>query len=312
MTALTHAVLGGNGITGTETIRALLRRGEAVTSVGRRPCTIDGTHSETADLRSPADASRVLAGKDVAYFTVGLPYSARVWAAEWPVILSNVIDAAVQHGTHLVYLDNVYAYGEVDAPMTEQTPLRPTSKKGQIRADAIRALETARTKRGLHVTVGRSADFYGPGATTSMINDFVIDRAAADKRCTWLFDAGLAHSLTYTPDIGEALAILGTDPVALNRTWHLPTAPALTGQEYVEMAAGSDARAKVMSLGTVRFGALFNSSARETLELVYQFAKPYVFDSSLFESTFSLAPTSAADGFAETLAAARNRNLTRS
>lgn len=131
--------------------------------------------------------------------------------------------------------------------MTEQTPVWPTSKKGRVRADAIRALETARDERGLQVTVGRSADFYGPGATTSMINGFVIGPVAAGKHCTWLLDADLPHSLTYTPDIGEALAILGTEAAARGRTWHPPTASALTGREYIELAAGDGARPKVMS-----------------------------------------------------------------
>lgn len=305
MTDLNHVVLGGNGVAGTETIKALVRRGEQVTSVGRRPSAIEGVGSVTADLMNAADASRVLLGKDVAYFTVGLRYSSRVWAAQWPVILRNVIDAAVEHGTHLVYLDNVYAYGEVDAPMTEQTPLRPTSRKGRTRADAVHALNAAADERGLHLTIGRSADFYGPGAATAAFNGFVIDPAAKGKACSWLLDASLPHSLTYTPDVGEALAILGTDPVGRGRTWHLTTAPPLTGQEYVELAGGQGSRAKVMSLATLRLGALFNSAARETLELAYQFSKPYIFDSSLFESTFNVGPTPISQGIEAALIEAR-------
>lgn len=305
MTTPSHVVLGGNGITGTETIKALLRRGQAVTSVGRRPSTLAGVHSQVADLRDPAEALDALAGHSTAYFTVGLPYSARIWATEWPAILRQVIDAAVQHGTRLIYLDNVYAYGEVAEPMTERTPLRPSSRKGRIRADAIQALQQAQDERGLAFTVARSADFYGPGATTSMVNGFVMNPAAAGRRCTWLLDAGLPHSLTYTPDIGEALAILGTTAADHGQTWHLPTAPALTGQEYVELAAGPGATAKVMSLATMRFGALFNASARETLELTYQFEKPYVFDSSRFETVFSMAPTPISEGIAATVKAAQ-------
>lgn len=294
-------MLGGNGVAGSETIKALLRRGEQVTSVGRRASSIHGVGSVTADLMNAAGASRALAGKDVAYFTVGLPYSSRVWAAQWPVIVRNVIDAAVEHGTHLIYLDNVYAYGEVAVPMTEQTPLRPTSKKGRIRADAVHALEAARKERGLQFTIGRSADFYGPGAATASFNGFVIEPAAKGKACSWLLDSSLPHSITYTPDIGEALAILGTDPAGRGRTWHLPTAAALTGQEYIELALGAGARAKVMSYGMLRFGALFNTAARETLELAYQFSKPYVFDSSLFESTFNVRPTPISQGIESTL-----------
>lgn len=151
MTTPSHVVLGGNGIAGTETVKALLRRGQAVTSVGRRPSTLAGVHSQVADLRDPAEALDALAGHSTAYFTVGLPYSARIWATEWPAILRQVIDAAVQHGTRLIYLDNVYAYGEVAEPMTERTPLRPSSRKGRVRADAIQALQQAQDARpGIH------------------------------------------------------------------------------------------------------------------------------------------------------------------
>ena len=32
------------------------------------------------------------------------------------------------NGTHLVYFDNVYAYGRIDAPMTESSPIQPSSR----------------------------------------------------------------------------------------------------------------------------------------------------------------------------------------
>jgi hypothetical protein len=37
----------------------------------------------------------------------------------------------------------------------------------------------------------------------------------------------------------------------------------------------------------------------------YQYTAPYLFDSTAFETTFGLAPTSSADGIAASLAAAR-------
>ena len=304
-TRTTHVVLGGNGVVGRETVRSLLARGEIATSVGRRPSAIGGAHSATADLLSAADVSRALRDADVAYLAAGLPYSARIWAEQWPVILRNTIDAAIEHGTHLVYLDNVYAYGRVNGPMTEQSPVNPGSKKGRVRAAALRTLDEAASTRGLAVTVGRSADFYGPGAATSVFNTFALDRIAAGGDGIWLFDADQPHSLTYTPDIGNALAILGTAAEARGRVWHLPTAPALTGRQYIELAAGPDARTRVMGRTTMRIGALFNRSARETLEMAYQYTAPYVLDSSAFEATFGVAATPAAEGIAAALAAAR-------
>jgi len=261
-TAPAHVVLGANGVAGRETVRALLERGITPAAVGR-------------------------------------PYSHRVWARDWPLVVGNTIDAAIAQGTRLVYLDNVYAYGGVDGPMTEQTPVRPTSKKGVVRASALRLLEEA-TARGLSVTIGRSADFYGPGATTSVFNGFALDKIAAGKPGTWLFDADLPHSLTYTPDIGDALAVLGTAPEAHGRTWHLPTAPALTGREYIELAGGTT---NVMGGGMMRVGAVFSSAARETLEMAYQYTAPYVFDSSAYETAFGVTATPVEQGIAVTLGA---------
>lgn len=300
----THVVLGGNGVVGRETVRALVERGEIPASVGRQPSTVRGAQSVSADLLDPVAVSRALRGADVAYLTVGLPYSARVWAEQWPIILGHAIDAAIENDTHLVYLDNVYAYGQVEGAMTEQTPIRPCSKKGRIRAAALRAIDEA-TSRGLQVTVGRSADFYGPGASTSVFNTFALDNIAAGKAGTWLFDADQPHSLAYTPDIGRALAILGTEPQARGRTWHLPTAPALTGRQYIELAAGPGARTAVMGLMTMRIGALFNPAAREALEMAYQSTAPYVVDSHAFEAAFGVTATPTSEGIAASLAAAR-------
>lgn len=195
----------------------------------------------------------------------------------------------------------VDAYGPVSGPTTEETPIRPTTKKGGIRADALAALMRAEDD-GLQVSVARSADFYGPGATTSMFNSMVLDAIAAGKRPTWMLNATLPHSMTYTPDIGTALAILGTDPRGFGGVWHVPTAPALTGQEYIALASKDGAAFTVMSKSTLRMGGLFIRVARESLELSYQNSEPYTFDSTKFESTLGVGPTPYSEGIASSLA----------
>ena len=298
-----HVVLGGNGVVGRETIASLVEQGHDVASVTRSAPTPAPSHATSivADLLDAASALRAVEGAEVAYLTVGLPYTTRVWRRDWPVIMQNTIDACVAHGTHLVYFDNVYAYGTTDAPMTESTPIRPSSRKGEVRAALLETLAAAARERGLVATVGRSADFYGPGASTSVFNTFAIDNVAAGKAPVWLFDAHQLHSMTYTPDIGRALAVLGTDERARGRTWHLPTAPALTGDDYLELATGGALAHKTLSAATMRLGGVFVSAARESLEMAYQYMAPYVFDSSAFESTFATAPTSYRDGIAAAL-----------
>lgn len=293
-----HAVLGGNGVIGRETISALLARGHAVSSVGRSTSVSAGATSVVADLLDAASVMNAVNGAQVAYLTVGVPYSTKVWRRDWPTIMQNAIDACLAHGTRLVYFDNVYAYGRTDAPMTESTPIRPSSKKGALRASLLATLDTAARERGLDYTIGRSADFYGPRASTSAFNTFALDNVAKGKAPVWLFDSHQPHSMTYTPDIGAALAVLGTDERARGRAWHLPTAPALTGGDYLELATDGKLAHRTMTAATVRVGALFVAEARESLEMAYQYTAPYVFDSSAFESTFGIAPTPYRDGIA--------------
>lgn len=297
----THVVVGGNGVIGRETIAALLTEGHSVSSVTRTDGASPGVTPIVADLRDRPSTLRALQGADVAYLTVGVPYSTKAWRRDWPAIVENTIDACLANGSHLVYFDNVYAYGRVDAPMTEATPIQPSSKKGALRASLLRMLDTAARERGLNYTVGRSADFYGPGASTSVFNNFVIDKVVDGKEPTWLFDASQPHSMTYTPDIGKALSVLGTDDRARGRTWHLPTAPALTGEEYLALATGGVLDHKTMSTATMRMGALFVPVARETLEMGYQYTAPYLFESCVFETTFGLAPTPYPEGIAASL-----------
>lgn len=302
-----HVVLGATGVAGRETVAALRADGRDVRTVSRSATGDTGASGAShvaADLRDRAATARALRGAEVAYLTAGLPYSTRVWRRDWPAVVTAAIDGCLAAGARLVYLDNVYAYGRVNAPMTESTPIRPSSRKGEIRAGLLRLLDAASTQRGLDVTIGRSADFYGPGATTSVFNMFAVDAVTVGKPPRWLFDATQPHSLTYTVDVGRGLAVLGTDERARGRTWHLPTAPALTGAEYLALAGGDAGHPRLMSAATMRFGAVFSSAARETLEMAYQFTAPYHFDSSAFERTFGIAPTPYADGVAASLAAA--------
>ncbi len=296
-----HAVLGANGTIGRETIAALRARGETVSAVARSVRESAGVTSVAADLRDEPSTVNALRGADVVYLTVGVPYSTKVWRRDWPLIMQNTIEACLAHDARLVYLDNVYAYGATDGPMTESTPIRPSSRKGAVRASLLRTLDAATRERGLDATVGRSADFYGPGASTSVFNALAIDKVAAGRSPVWLFDAHQPHSMTYTPDIGAALAVLGTDDRARGQVWHLPTGPALTGADYLELLTDGAVDPKAMSAATMRLGALFVGEVRETLEMAYQYTAPYVFDSSAFETTFGMAPTPYRDGIAAAL-----------
>ncbi|MEO9197270.1 MAG: NAD-dependent epimerase/dehydratase family protein, partial [Antricoccus sp.] len=200
-----HIILGGNGVTGRETHRALRERGITAFSVGRTPSPDLETSSVIADLLDSHATIEALRGASVAYLTAGLKYRARDWEIMWPQMLQNTVNACLANDTILVYLDNPYAFGRVSGPMTEMSEINPISRMGKVRADALEMLDETARSRGLVHIVGRSADFYGPGASTSVFNAYVLDKITAGKKPTWFYDATQLHSMTYTRDIGDAL-----------------------------------------------------------------------------------------------------------
>ena len=88
-----------------------------------------------------------VAGSDVAYLTMGLPYKASVWETQWPVVMRNTIDACRASGSKLVFFDNIYMYDRDHlSPMDEDTPVRPTTRKGAVRAKIADMLMEAAQK----------------------------------------------------------------------------------------------------------------------------------------------------------------------
>jgi nucleoside-diphosphate-sugar epimerase len=52
----------------------------------------------------------------------------------------------------------------------------------------------------------------------------------------------------------------------------------------------------------MRMAGLFAPGARETVEMLYEFEKPFVVDSSKFQRTFGMQPTSMREIIRQTLA----------
>lgn len=300
-----HTIFGINGANGPHIAAALRRRNISVRGVSRRTFAgNDWTHMQ-GDVMNPADVLAAVDGSEAVYLLVGIEYNKAVWRRTWPVIMENVITACRAHGSKLVFMDNVYPYGLVEGPMTEETPMRPCSEKGKIRMATDRMLLDAMDS-GLRACIARSADFYGPNCRTSGLNITVFDRYAAGKSATLLGRADKVHTYSYVPDLGPALAILGTDARADGQVWHLPTSSQpWTGADWARAAAtafGVPPKYQTMPTLMLRMIGLFNPLMWELAEMNYQFTHDYVFSSEKFERTFGLKPTPIEQGLAETVA----------
>ena len=159
----------------------------------------------------------------------------------------------------------------------------------------------------LEACIARCADFYGPHATNSLVHAIVLPPLSKGKPAQWLVDADQPHSLTYTPDCGRALPLLAEADDVWGQVWHLPTAaPPITAREFAAIAAaafGVEARVKALPRWMLRIAALFQKEVAESMEMLYQYDRPYFFDSSKFERRFGFTPTPYAIGIAETVRA---------
>lgn len=302
-----HVILGAGGAITHSLVPELIRNKERITLVSRSGRALSGTTPVAADATVYEDLLDVVPDGSVVYLLVGLPYDITVWRDMWPRVMDTAIRVCEERQCLLVFLDNVYMYGSVDGPMTEETPHRPTSKKGRVRAQIAEALIEAYESGRIRGIIARSADFYGPGAEKNGVpNVLIIDRMVQGKRPQWLADAKTVHSLTYTTDCGRALPLLAADERAHNQIWHLPTAhPPITMEQFAALCAEQlDVRPKVSVLGSLalRLGGLFDSTIRELPEMLYQNRSDYVFDSTKFERHFSFEPTSYEQGITETVA----------
>ena len=301
-----HTILGATGVIGIELARSLRSSGTPVRLVSRSPrATGPSDEAVAADLLDPDATDRAIAGSEVAYLVAGLQYDTAVWQEQWPRIMHNVIAACKRHATRLVFFDNVYAYGRVDGPMTEETPFNPVSRKGEVRARIATTLLEEVRRGDVQALIARAADFYGPGAALAMVNATVFDRLKQGKSPQWVGSPKRVHTFTYTPDAGAAVARLGRDPVAFGQTWHVPTSGELiTGEQFVRLAcelAGQPYRLQAAPSWLLRLMGIFNPVLRENQEMMYQFEHDYVFSSAKIERAYGLRATSYAEGIRQTL-----------
>lgn len=301
-----HVVLGATGGAGGAVVSELAGRGHRVRAVSRRPATglPEGVAQLAADAADPAQARAACQGATVVYHCVQPPYQR--WATEFPALTQSIADAAAGAGARLVYADNLYTYGPVDGPITEDLPALATTSKGRVRALMAERLLAAHRSGTLQVVIGRSSDYYGPGGANSVVGDILFGAAIEGKRARWLGRLEVPHSLNYLQDVARALITLGARPEALGEIWHLPAAEPVTGRGFVELigaALGRPIKVTATSRLALRLAGVFDPRARETTEMLYQWERPFVLDASKFQRAFGLVqPTPHHQAVAATVA----------
>jgi len=287
-----QTILGANGIIAIELAKELHSKFTTdIRLVSRNPKKVNETDQlVSADLMNEQETADAVAGSEIVYMTVGLPYDSKIWNRDWPIVMRNIINACKLHNAKMVFFDNVYMYGHVHGVMTEETPFNAVSIKGKVRGEISTMLLNEIKNEKLTAMICRAPEFYGPSNTQSGTNATIFENIKNGKKPQVLVKDSTLRTLIFTPDAGKATALLGNTPDAYNQTWHLPCdTHRKTTKEFIEIcskAYDQELKYTVLKKWMVKMAGLFHPMVKELVELLYQWDQDYIFDCSKFSKRF--------------------------
>lgn len=287
-----QTILGANGQIANELAKELRKNYTAdIRLASRSPRKVN-----ESDILSPANlldykqTASAVKGSDIAYLTVGLPMSTRLWQQEFPTIMRNVMNACIEHNAKLVFFDNTYMYPQSNIALTEETRFDPVGPKGRVRAQIANMLIDAVSRGELKAVICRAPEFYGPDKTRSITNSQVFENIKKGKKPKILLRDDTLRTLIWAPDASKATALIGNTPDAYNQTWHLPCDDnRLTYKAIVDHASticGRQISYKILSKYSLKMAGLFNKQVREILELLPRYEQDNIFVSDKFKKRF--------------------------
>lgn len=305
---ISHVVLGSGAI-GRAVTEQLILQGERVRVVNQSGVMDElpsGVELVKADLFDSAAVKAVCRGASVVYQAAQPVYTR--WPELFPPLQQSILDGLTGSSSRLVIADNMYLYGPCGSqPMTESTPALAVTKKGMTRRQmSLDALAAHRAGR-VRVAIGRGSDYFGPwGRNSAVMGQRTFYPLLTGRPAQLLGNPELPHTVTYVRDFGKALVILGAQDKSDGEVWHVPNdRPSVTQKEMVTMVARAlGVKAKQYANGRMMMviAGLFQPEPREMIEMMDQFALPFVVDSGKFERAFGMLATPMDQAIEETIA----------
>jgi nucleoside-diphosphate-sugar epimerase len=202
-------VLGATGSVGGGVARELLARGRPVRALARDPAKARaalGAHGAleivAGDVQDRAAVARAAAGCGLVVHAVNYPYHR--WVPHMETATASVLAAAREVGATVLFPGNVYGLGRGGAaPLAEDAPDAPVSRKGAVRVRLERALREAARDGAVRVLVLRAGDYFGPTVRNGLV-DPLFGAAARGRAMRALGRVDLPHQWAYVPDLARA------------------------------------------------------------------------------------------------------------
>jgi nucleoside-diphosphate-sugar epimerase len=226
----------------------------------------------TIDRAVVVDAAR---GMDIVLHALNPRYTD--WQKFARPLAYSAIEAAETSGATLMFPGNVYNFGAgMPEVLDETTPMRPTSRKGELRLEIETRMREA-SDRGMRTIILRAGDFFGGGRGSWL--DLVIAKQIGQGIVTYPGPLDVMHEWAYLPDLVAATVRLAAVRARLGafETFGFP-GHAVTGRELVAAmakAARRDVTVKGMSWWLVHALRPIVPMSRELSEIAYLWKVPH-------------------------------------
>ena len=291
---MTVHVVTGAGPVGSTVALQLAEQGHAVRLLTRSGSGPEHPSIERrrVDVSQPGPLAEAVEGAVAVHHCVhGSRYDAATWRAELPVAEQTVLAAAGRVGAVVVFPESLYAYGQVEGPITEDLPRAATTGKQGVRTELLRARAASATPT---VSVAAS-DFFGPLVRSAHAGERMVPAVLAGRTIRVLGSADQPHSFTYVPDLAAAMVRAAASPqlwgLGAARTHRAGRSPSGEMVAALAEAAGVPVpRVGSIPVGLLQAVGVVHRDTRELAELGFQFSRPFVLDSARSEALLGLQP----------------------
>jgi nucleoside-diphosphate-sugar epimerase len=202
------------------------------------------------------------------------------WARLIPAITMQVLAAAKVSGATVLVIGNVYVYGQQPGPWGADTPHRPCSRKGAIRAE----MEARYKASGLPVIVLRGGDFLEAGSNNTFLN-MVTLKGLEKGKFQVAGDPGVPRAYAHLPDMARVAVALAEQRASLPRFADVPYAGLTFSMADLkaefERQTGRNLRYTRLPWATLRLLSPFWELARELIEMRYLYDLPHGLDAGV-------------------------------
>jgi nucleoside-diphosphate-sugar epimerase len=286
-------VLGAAGRLGRKAAEAFRDAGWSVASLVRPGGAAHApAHTEIVEIHAldHAAVGNAARGADVVLHALNPPYTE--WSRLALPLAYSAITAAETAGATLLFPGNLYNYGSpLPAVIDENTPMRPSSRKGQLRV-AIEDRIAEASERGVRTIILRAGDFYGGGRGSWF--DLVLAKEVRRGRITYPGPLDVAHEWAYLPDFASTLLHVAAvrETLPLFASFAFP-GHAATGREFtaaIDRAIPGKLETKRMTWWLIHALRPLVPLCRELSEIAYLWNEPHRIDGARLAAAIGATP----------------------